>query len=114
MDPAPVDLTASVGETIIFPIEIPEKTNFDIISWISESRQRAVAMILPGHPLNVLLSELSGRLTTPDQGYSLQFSNLTMSDGGLYTARMTTASDITQLKQYWLHVYGKCVAEMLV
>ncbi|XP_019380853.1 PREDICTED: SLAM family member 5-like [Gavialis gangeticus] len=100
------ELVRTLGDTVTFPLDIPAGETLDNIGWTIGTR--SLAIVVPGDPPSVVVSDrrYRGRLRVPNNGLSLQITDLRPEDGGSYTA--TVSMDKTQFTRvFTLRVYER-------
>ncbi|KAM8998937.1 SLAM family member 9 [Sarcophilus harrisii] len=109
-EPETEELMAILGESIIFPINIPEGEQIEKIIWVFQSPLATIkkgageklSTIIVSNPRYKVLVDI------PDQIYSLQISNLSKEDEGMYRANIVSENALdTITRKFTLRVYRR-------
>ncbi|XP_076770623.1 SLAM family member 9 isoform X2 [Arvicanthis niloticus] len=109
-DEDPEEVAAVLQESISLSLEIPPDEEIKNITWFS---QKVLAIVTPGkegQPVVIMAMDprYRGRVSIPESSYSLQISNLTWEDSGLYEAQVNLKmSQLHITKSYHLRVYRR-------
>nr|XP_033779915.1 SLAM family member 9-like [Geotrypetes seraphini] len=87
---APQDVFGILGESIIFPLEIPKELNVTKVFWITVKGATNIAFIKMGEKVDVLDPRFKGRVRVPDGNFSLEIQSLREEDGQSYNAQIST------------------------
>lgn len=100
-------------ESINLSPEIPSTEEIKDITWFSEKNlamKKSVIPVKEGQPVVVMVMDprYQDRVSILESSYSLQISNLTWEDSGLYEAQVNLkTSQLRITKSYYLRVYGE-------
>ncbi|XP_074079214.1 SLAM family member 9 [Macrotis lagotis] len=107
-DPDTEQFMAVLGETIILPINIPESEQIDKIVWSFESPIATIKERAKGKSPTIEISDPHYKVLVnrSDQLYSLQISNLSKEDEGIYSANIITKDPLgTITRKFTLRIY---------
>ncbi|XP_036614053.1 SLAM family member 9 isoform X2 [Trichosurus vulpecula] len=108
-DPDTEELMAVLGESITLPMNIPEGEQIGKIIWIFKSPLATIKEGAAGEPtITVSDPRYKVLVNSPDQIYSLQISNLSKEDEGIYRANIFTEGPLdTITRKFTLHIYRR-------
>ncbi|KAG8509924.1 SLAM family member 5 [Galemys pyrenaicus] len=98
-----------LGETVTFPLNIPEPQQVVTISWRSTTSVAFVTIEDSGTAPKVFVAHqnYNNRISVSEQNYNLEMSNLRMEDAGNYEADITLETSGTITKKYKLQIYRR-------
>ncbi|XP_052592597.1 SLAM family member 6 [Peromyscus californicus insignis] len=102
-----------LGESTTLPLELPAGKKPSLIVWLHEGEASHVTTTLiiqlnkSENPHIMKTDPERGKRLNITQPYSLQVSNLTMADTGLYTAQITTEDSALDFFIYTLRVFER-------
>lgn len=112
-DEDPEEVVGVLQESINLSPEIPSTEEIKDITWFSEKNlamKKSVIPVKEGQPVVVMVMDprYQDRVSILESSYSLQISNLTWEDSGLYEAQVNLkTSQLRITKSYYLRVYGR-------